>query len=85
MHTFLWFHLEVTKAQVLDEPVGNLEGRAVQHLFLITSSFLLLVVMPGATSSILLLVAMPFVASSFLLLVSRTLNHNPPCLSQGAT
>ena len=32
----------------------------------ITSSFLLLVVMPGATRDVLLLVAMPFVTSSFL-------------------
>ena len=35
----------------------------------VPSSFLLLVVMPGATSSVLLLIAMPFVPSSFLLLV----------------
>ena len=34
---------------------------------LVPSSFLLLVVRPGATSSFLLLVAMPFVPSSFLL------------------
>ena len=47
---------------------------------LVTSSFLLLVVMPGATSSFLLLVAMPFVTSSdalvstsFLLLLVRHL------------
>ena len=37
---------------------------------LVTSSFLLPEVWPGATSSFLLLVAMPFVPSSFLLLSS---------------
>ena len=37
----------------------------------VTSSFVFLVVRPGATSSALLLVAMPFVTSSFLFPVVR--------------
>ena len=37
----------------------------------LTSSFLFLVVRPGAPSSFLLLVAMPFATSSFLFLVVR--------------
>ena len=38
-------------------------------MLFVTSSFLLLVVMPGATSASLLLGAILFVSSSFLLLV----------------
>ena len=39
--------------------------------FIVTNSFLLLVVRPGATSSALLLVEMPFVTNSLLLLVAN--------------
>ena len=54
----------------LQDAAGGVQKhrKMAKSSFWATSSFLFLVVRPGATSSFLLLVAVPFVTSSFLLL-----------------